>query len=96
MRAIASALVATLCFFAFSGFAADISVPTNDQSSLYQADQGAKLFAGLPVRLQSDQDDEIDDEFPDDPPTCEDNYFDWGRGRDGTGYCYEFYRDGEI
>ena len=23
-------------------------------------------------------------------------YVDWGRGRDGTGYCYEFFRNGQV
>lgn len=23
-------------------------------------------------------------------------YVDWGQGRDGTGYCYEFFRNGQV
>ncbi|NQZ00851.1 MAG: hypothetical protein HRT45_09305 [Bdellovibrionales bacterium] len=96
MKTVSRAVLLFVSLFSLSAFSADMSL-TSGQNYM-GSDDGASLFNGLASTPPSERDDEFppDEASPIDPPACEDNYFDWGQGRDGTGYCYEFYREGEI
>ena len=99
MKALGAVSLFAVLFFSGSGFASDRSQGSlSSEASRFRDDDGAKLFmrSDLTQRAWASDQAPPEEGLPEDPPACDDNYFDWGTGRDGTGYCYEFFRSGEV